>query len=117
MLNDLPQRRGKHIGGHARQRLRTIQWMSQSLRMRSDGGHDPAELGRSDIENLVHRMAFQESNGQLSRDSRIRRCFEMKVFMGRVRTMGLTRPGGTGGRAGAGLRVHPQRHPTSPGPW
>lgn len=94
MLNDLPQRRGKHIGGHARQRLRTIEWISQSLRMRSDGGHDPAELGRSDIENLVHRLAFQESNGQLSRDSRIKRCFEMKVFMSRVRTMGLTRPGG-----------------------
>ncbi len=94
MLNDLPQRRGKHIGGHARQRLRTIEWMSQSLRLRSDGGHDPAELGRSDIENLLHRMTFQESNGQLSRDSRIRRCFEMKVFISWVRTMGLTRPGG-----------------------
>jgi len=94
MLNELPQRRGKHIGGHARQQLRTIARISQSLRTRADGGHDPRELGRSDIENLLHRMAFQESNGKLGRDSRIRLCFEMKAFVSRVRTLGLTRPGG-----------------------
>ncbi len=94
MLDDLPKRRGAHVGGRARQHLATLARLSASLRMRADGGHDPRRLGRRDIENLLNRLAFQESAGQISRDGRIRVCFVTKMFLNRIRTLGLTRPEG-----------------------
>jgi hypothetical protein len=67
--------------------------LSESLRRRPDGGEIPALLGRADMENFLHRLAFQQANGQLSADRRRRTCLQVRMVLGRVRAMGLTRPG------------------------
>ena len=113
-VDDLPRRRGTKVGYDLRLRISYLAWLSASLRLRPDAGQIPAVLGRADMENFLHRLAFQQANGQLSADRRRRACLEVRTVLGRVRAMGLTRPGAGRGRARRRLRHHPARH-TPPG--
>ena len=92
-VDDLPRRRGSKIGADLRERLRCLARLSQSLRLRSDRGDVPGALGRADIENFLNRLAFLQSDGQVSAHYRRRVCLEVRTVLGRVRSMGLTRAG------------------------
>ncbi len=97
--DDLPRRRvvtGRRttIGASVRHHVTAMARLSQILRMRPDRGQIPAAVGRTDIESFLHRLAYQEAGGQISTDARIRACREVRSMLGRIRAMGLTRPGG-----------------------
>lgn len=97
--DDLPKRRVRpgrrtSAGLSVRHHVGCLARLSESLRMRDDRGEHPAALGRSDIEAFLHRLAYLESVGQISGDARIRACREVRSVLGRVRAMGVTRPGG-----------------------
>jgi integrase len=93
-VDDLPKRRGNRVGGLVRHHLGCLEKLSQSLRMRPDRGEDPTALGRADIENFLNRLAYQQSDGRIGIDARIRLLQELKTLFARVRSQGLTRPGG-----------------------
>jgi integrase len=92
-VDDLPRRRGAKVGHELRSRIKCLARLSDSLRLREDRGEVPAALARADMENFLNRLAFQQANGQMSADARRRTCLEVRVVLGRVRAMGLTRPG------------------------
>jgi hypothetical protein len=69
--DDLPKRRGDG-GGNVRHHVGCLARLSQSLRMCPDRGENPAALGRADIENFLNRLAYQQSEGQIGTDARIR---------------------------------------------
>lgn len=92
-VDDLPRRRGTKVGYDLRQRISYLAWLSASLRLRPDAGQIPTALGRPDMENFLHRLAFQQANGQLSDNRRRRACLEVRTILGRLRALGLTRPG------------------------
>jgi integrase len=93
--DDLPRRRGKDPAGPVRQYLVSLAALSESLRAtRPDRGEHPAVLGRSDIEVFLRRMAFLAAEGRVSVDARTRICREVRHLLGRLRALGLTRPGG-----------------------
>jgi hypothetical protein len=93
-VDDLPKRRGRRVEAAVRHHVGCLVKLSQSLRMRPDRGEDPAALGRADIENFLNRLAYQQSDGQISIDARIRAVQQLKTIFTRVRAQGLTRPGG-----------------------
>lgn len=92
-VDDLPRRRGTKIGPDLRQRIRCVVRLSESLWLRPDRGQVPAVLDRADVDNFLNRLAFQQSQGQLSGDARRRVCLELRMVFNRVRAMGLTRAG------------------------
>jgi integrase len=92
-VEDLAHRRGNRIGDGLGVRMRCVERLSTSLAQRPDAGLVPTALGRADIENLLHRLAFEQSLGRLSLDGRRRICQNLKTFLGRVRSSGLTRAG------------------------
>jgi site-specific recombinase XerD len=51
-------------------------------------------LGRTDIESLLHRLAYLASIGRVSPELRVKTCRDVKRVIDRVRSLGLTRPGG-----------------------
>lgn len=122
--DDLPRRRGKDTAGPVRQYLVSLAALSESLRAtRPDRGEHPAVLGRSDIENFLHRMAFLTSTGRISVDARTRICREVKHLLGRLRALGLARPDGPAAGLGedfalaaSDIPVKPRRCRTEPGP-
>ena len=61
---------------------------------RADHGADPAALRRSDIESFLHRLAYLASTGECSPEQRTKICRDVKRILGRIRALGLTRPGG-----------------------
>jgi hypothetical protein len=74
--------------------LVALERLSESLRAhRADSGAHPAALGRADIEHHLHRLAFLNSQGELSDFSRIRARRELKWVLQQMRSLGLTRPG------------------------
>ena len=69
--------------------------LSESLRAtREDRGELPQALGRGDIENFLRRLAFLTAEQRLSVDARTRICREVRHLLGRLRAIGVTRPGG-----------------------
>jgi integrase len=92
--DDVPKRRGTRVRVAVGHRVGCLARLSQSLRMRPDRGDNPAALGRSDVENFLNRLAYQVSDGQISFDARRRTLQQLKTIFGRVRSLGLTRPGG-----------------------
>jgi integrase len=93
--DDLPQRRGKARAAPVRQYLVSLGALSESLRTtRSDHGNHPAVLGRNDIDAFLRRMAFLAAQGRISTDARTRICREVRHLLGRLRALGVTRPGG-----------------------
>lgn len=94
--DDLPQRRGKDRAAPVRQYLVSLAALSESLRAtRSDHGDHPGVLGRNDIEAFLRRMAFLAARGRISTDARTRICREVRHLLGRLRALGVTRPGGS----------------------
>ncbi len=66
---------------------------------RGDGGEQPGALGRGDIETFLHRLAYLESAGKVSRDHRVRTCQDLRRLLDRIRALGLVAPA----RPAAGL--------------
>ena len=97
-----------HVGALAR--------LSQSLRMRPDRGEHPAGLGRADMEAFLHRLAYLESGGRISRDARTRAVREVRVVLTRARAMGLTRPGGPAAGLGEDFTLERGDIPAEPEP-
>jgi len=93
-VEELPRRRGRGLGGSLRSCVHSLARLSEVLRLREDGGHVPGALGRADIEALLSRRAYQQNAGTLTHPSRIMTCRHLKLILSRIRTMGLTRPGG-----------------------
>jgi integrase len=99
VLEELPRRRGRRVGGTVQAYVNSVARLSESLRTRRDGGQVPAALGRADVENFLNRLAFQQSAGQISLRLRERICRDLRQVFEHVRAVGLTRPG----QAAAGL--------------
>jgi integrase len=93
--DEMPRRRGNGAGSVMRNRLASLGQLSQSLRaQRGDHGDQPAVLGRCDVEAFLHRLAYLASIGECSPQRRAKICRDVKRILGRVRALGLTRPGG-----------------------
>ena len=93
VLEELPRRRGRRVGGTVQAYINSVARLSESLRARPDGGQVPAALGRADVENFLNRLAFQQSAGQISLRLRERICRDLRQVFEHVRALGLTRPG------------------------
>jgi len=93
--DELPRRRGDGAAGVLRSLLAGVVRLSQSLRgSRPDHGTHPALLGRGDIESFLHRLGHLVSIGECSPELRAKTGRDVKRFLGRIRALGLTRPGG-----------------------
>lgn len=99
VLEELPRRRGRRVGGTVQAYVNSIARLPESLRAHPDDGRIPAALERADIENFLSRLAFQQSAGQISLHQRERICRDLRQIFEHVRALGLTRPG----QAAAGL--------------
>ena len=93
-VEELPRRRGRGVGGSLRTCVHSLARLSETLRLREDGGQIPGALGRADIEALLNRLAYQQNAGTLTHPSRVMTCRHLKLVLSRIRAMGLTRPGG-----------------------
>jgi integrase len=119
--DDLPQRRVRpgrrtSAGLSVRHHVGCLARLSESLRMRPDRGEHPVALGRADMEAFLHRLAYLESVGQITGDARIRACREVRAVLGRIRAMGLTRPGGIAAGLGEDFAIHLGDIPLEPEP-
>jgi hypothetical protein len=93
--DEMPQRRGNGAGHVMRGLLGSVARLSHSLRAnRTDHGNHPGVLGRTDIESFLHRLTYLASIGECSPEVRVRICRDVKRILGRIRALGLTRPGG-----------------------
>jgi hypothetical protein len=93
--DEMPRHRGDGAGRVMRGLVGSLARLSQSLRAsRADQGDHPAVLGRADIESFLHRLAYLASIGECSPELRVRICREVMRTLGRIRALGLTRPGG-----------------------
>jgi integrase len=119
--DDLPRRRVRpgrrtSAGLSIRHHVGCLVRLSESLRGRPDRGEHPAALARADMEAFLHRLAWLESVGRISGDARIRACREVRGVLGRIRAMGLTRPGGIAAGLGEDFAVHLADIPAKPEP-
>ena len=93
--DELPRRRGNGAGNVMRGLIGSLAQLSHSLRVnRADHGADPTALRRTDIESFLHRLSYLTSTGECSPEQRTRICRDVKRILGRIRALGLTRPGG-----------------------
>jgi integrase len=113
-VEDLPRRRGRNVSSVVGHHVGCLVRLSDSLRMRPDRGQIPAGLGRADIDNFLNRLAFQESNGQIGRDARIRALRQLKTVFARMRAQGLTRPSGPAAGLGDDFVFLPADIPPTP---
>lgn len=109
--DDLPRRRvrpGRRTssGLAVRHHIGCLARLSQVLALRGDGGEVPAALSRTDMETFLHRLAYLESCGQLSKDARTRSCREVRTVLVRIRAMGLTRPAQIAAGLGEDFALH-----------
>lgn len=109
--DDLPKRKiraGRRTSGGlaVRHYIGCLERLSETLRLRPDGGQVPAALARTDIEIFLNRLAYLESCGQISADARVRACREVRVVLGRIRAMGLTRHGAVAAALGDDFAIH-----------
>jgi integrase len=93
-IEELPKRRGRGVATSIQCHLHNLARLSQVLRLRPDGGQDPAVLGRTDIEAFLNRLAYQETTATITHPSRVMACRQCKLVLSRIRAMGLARPGG-----------------------
>jgi integrase len=119
--DDLPKRRVRpgrrtSAGLAVRHHIGCLVRLSESLRMRADRGEHPAVLGRAAMEAFLHRLAYLESAGKISGDARIRACREVRNVLTRIRTMGLTRPGGIAAGLGEDFVIGQADVPAEPEP-
>jgi integrase len=116
--DDLPKRRSaaRKVGLSVRHHLGCVARLSESLRMRPDRGEVPAALGRPDMEFFLNRLAYQQADGQISGDARIRACREVRKVLTTARAMGLTRPGGPAAGLGEDFTIGVADVPDKPEP-
>jgi integrase len=117
--DDLPRRRVRpnrrtSAGLAVRHHIGCLARLSQVLGLREDRGEVPAALTRRDMETFLHRLAYLESCGQLSRDARIRACREVRAVLTRARAMALTRPGQIAAHLGEDFALHTADIPLRP---
>jgi integrase len=117
--DDLPRRRvrpGRRTssGLAVRHHVGCLTRLSHVLALRGDHGEVPAVLSRTDMETFLHRLAYLESCGSLSRDARTRHCREVRAVLVRIRAMGLTRPGQIAAGLGEDFAVHTDDIPAEP---
>lgn len=93
-IDQLPRRRGSAVAQTLQQQIESIVELSDSLhRHRDDHGHDRRDLGRADVVAFLNQLAYKVSIGELSEYFRIRRAYDAKRLLRRMRSLGLTRPG------------------------
>jgi len=93
--DELPRHRAGRAGNVMRSLVGSLAKLSASLRAtRDDRGDLPAVLGRSDIETFLHRLAYLTTTGECSPELRTAVCRDIRRALGRIRALGLTRPGG-----------------------
>ncbi|MGO9292566.1 MAG: tyrosine-type recombinase/integrase [Streptosporangiaceae bacterium] len=91
--DDLPRHRGACPHSRVQHIINAVARLSAHLRVtRGDNGEHPGALGRDDIESFLHRLAYLESSGQISRDGRVRICQDLRRMLDRVRALGLVAP-------------------------
>lgn len=91
--DDLPRRRGACPHARVQHIISAAARLSAHLRVtRGDCGEQPGALGRGDIESFLHRLAYLESSGQISRDGRVRICQDLRRVLDRICALGLTAP-------------------------
>ena len=76
-----PRRRGRGVGGSLRTCVHSLARLSETLRLREDGGQIPGALGRADIEALLNRLAYQQNAGTLTHPSRVMTCRHLKLVL------------------------------------
>jgi len=93
--DELPRHRVNGAGSVLRGLVGSVVRLSRSLQgSRADHGNHPVVLARGDIESFLHRQAYLASIGECSPELRARVCRDVKRILGRIRALGLTRPGG-----------------------
>jgi len=113
--DDLPRRRGKAAAGPVQHYLVSMGALSEALRAsRPDHGDNGDALGRSDIEAFLARLAFLTAEDRMSTDARTRTCREVKHLLGRIRSLGLTRPGGPAAGLGEDFTLSAADVPVKP---
>jgi integrase len=117
--DDLPRRRvrpGRRTSSAlaVRHHIGCLARLSDVLGLRDDDGEVPAALSRTDMETFLHRLAYLENRGQLSRDARTRSCREVRAVLVRIRAMGLTRPGQIAAHLGEDFALHIDDIPAQP---
>ncbi len=112
---ELPRHRGAGAG-NVQQAVSSLGWLSGSLRARPDHGDTPAELGRADIENFLNRLAYCQSDGQISHYRRVTISRDVARILPRMRGLGLTRPGQPAARLPGDFMMQPGDVPAEPEP-
>ncbi len=79
---------------YLRSTLCQMRRLSESLRIRHDGGVDPANVGRRDIEQFLMRLAGQASAGKLANSTHLDCITMVRHLLRRARDRGLTAPDG-----------------------
>lgn len=113
--DELPRRRGDGAASVLRSLLAGVVRLSQSLRgSRPDHGVHPALLERGDIESFLHRLGYLVSIGECSPELRAKTGRDVKRFLGRIRALGLTRPGGPAAGLGCDFTLAYRDVPADP---
>jgi len=89
----LPRHRGRGAA-RVRGKINGLGLLSEYLTCRPDRGLITTALGRGDVEGFLHRMAYLESTGRISRYRRNGICRDVREALAGIRALGLTRPGG-----------------------
>ena len=113
-LSDLPRRRGRAGQDKTRHYLSSLALLSGSLRHRPDHGHDPAVLGRVDIEVFLNRLAYLESTAAISPLTRLLACREVRKVLTALRQLGATAAGGPAVGLSDQFAVHRDDIPAEP---
>lgn len=93
--NDLPMHRGDQRANSAKRVIAAVTGLSeQLLRSREDNGENPRALNRTDIVGHMNRLAYMERSEEMTANTRIGRCRDLKRFLHDIRVLGLTKDGG-----------------------
>jgi integrase len=89
---DLPRHRGRG-SAQVRETVNAAGRLSGALSLRPDHGDQPGVLARRDIENVLSRLSYLESEGVLSRYHRAGVCRGVRTVLDGIRLLGLDLPG------------------------
>lgn len=93
-LDDLPQRRTKHVRSIVQAHINSVVQLSVSLRInRPDGGNDVRSVFRDDVVLFLHRLVLLTEREEMSPSAHVRVIRSLKQLLARMRTLGLTQPG------------------------
>jgi integrase len=109
----LPRHRGRGVA-RVRGKINGLGLLSEYLGCRPDRGLDTAVLGRGDLEGFLHRLAYLESTGQISRYRRNGICRDVREVLAGIRALGLTRPGGPAQGLAGDFAIERADIPTDP---